>query len=85
MSLRLLKFNGGSVDDYPNCRSCWGAHRQTARPAADWIEVPAASLQIVAAELWQAAHDRLDAARAIYLTGTQGRAFGRSAVHRSTC
>src|SRR5688572_11628632 len=55
----------------------WGAHQQTARPAGDWIDIPAPQLAIVADGEWQAAHARLDVARTIYLKGTHGRAFGR--------
>jgi DNA invertase Pin-like site-specific DNA recombinase len=40
-------------------RDTWGKHQQTARPAADWIEVPAPHLAIVTPDAWQAAHGRL--------------------------
>jgi site-specific DNA recombinase len=58
-------------------RDQWGAHHQTARPSSDWIDVPAPHLRIVPDELWQAAHARLKAARALYLAGTKGHVFGR--------
>jgi hypothetical protein len=58
-------------------RDQWGAHHQTARPASEWMDVPAPHLRIVANELWQAAHTRLAAARALYLAGTKGHVFGR--------
>ena len=32
-------------------RNQWGQHQQTARPAGDWLQIPAPSLQIVADEL----------------------------------
>ena len=58
-----------------------------ARPEADWIDVPAPQLRIVAEDDWQAAHARLDARRAVYLRGTKGGRSGgrRSATRRSTC
>ena len=58
-------------------RNQWGQHQQTARPAGDWLDIPAPHLQIVGDELWREAHTRLDAGRALYLRGTHGRAFGR--------
>ena len=60
-------------------RNQWGQHQQTARPAGDWLQIPAPTLQIVGDELWRAAHTRVEAARALYLRGTHGRAFGRPA------
>jgi site-specific DNA recombinase len=61
-------------------RNRWGIHKQAARPAAEWLSIPAPSLQIISAELWSAAHDRMERARAIYLRGTRGEAFGRPAL-----
>ena len=43
-----------------------GQHQQTARPPGDWLQVPAPQLRIVPEDLWQAAHGRLDTARAQY-------------------
>ena len=60
-------------------RNQWGQHHQTARPAGEWLEIPASNLQIVDDQLWREAHTRVDAARALYLRGTKGRAFGRPA------
>jgi site-specific DNA recombinase len=57
-------------------RDRWGAHHQTARPATDWIDVPAPALQIVSSELWDAVHARLSTIREI-LTPSGGRPFGR--------
>jgi DNA invertase Pin-like site-specific DNA recombinase len=52
-------------------RNKWGVHRQAARPAADWLDVPAPQLRIVSEELWQAAHARLEAARGVYMKSDQ--------------
>jgi site-specific DNA recombinase len=61
-------------------RNRWGQHAQTARPASDWIEVAAPHLRIVTDQEWSAAHARLDAARASYMRGTDGRRFGRPPI-----
>jgi site-specific DNA recombinase len=53
-------------------RNQWGQHHQTARPAGDWIEVPASDLRIVSDAEWQAAHRRLNASRAQYEQKTNG-------------
>jgi site-specific DNA recombinase len=54
-------------------RNQWGQHQQTARPAGDWIHVPAPDLRIVSEADWHAAHRRLDAARAHYERDAAGR------------
>ena len=61
-------------------RNQWGQKQQTDRPETDWVRTPAPDLRIVADELWDAAHARLDAARAVYLRGTSGQRFGRPAL-----
>jgi recombinase-like zinc beta ribbon protein/recombinase len=61
-------------------RNQWGAQQQAARPAGDWLELPAPALRIVSEDLWAAARARLDAARAIYFHATAGQAFGRPAL-----
>jgi DNA invertase Pin-like site-specific DNA recombinase len=61
-------------------RDQWGQHRQTARPAGEWLEQPAPDLQIVSTDLWTAARARLASARAIYFKATSGQAFGRPAL-----
>ena len=58
-------------------RNQWGQHQQTQRPAEDWLNIPAPNLQIVGDELWREAHTRVEAARALYMRGMHGRAFGR--------
>ncbi len=64
-------------------RDKFGKQRQVARPAAEWITRQVPELRIVSDERWVAAHGRLDAARALYLGGTQGQPFGRPAQART--
>jgi site-specific DNA recombinase len=47
-------------------RNRWGQHQQAARPAREWLELPAPTLRIVSDAEWQAAHQRLTLARAQY-------------------
>ncbi|HYE87247.1 MAG TPA: recombinase zinc beta ribbon domain-containing protein, partial [Vicinamibacterales bacterium] len=61
-------------------RDAWGQQRQVDRPASEWLQQPAPHLRVVSDAEWQAAHARLAAARTVYLRGTEGRRFGRSAV-----
>jgi hypothetical protein len=61
-------------------RDALGQQRQHGRPQSEWIIVPAEQLRIVSDTEWQAAHDRLSAARAIYLRGTNRERFGRPAL-----
>ncbi len=70
-------YRGEIVWNQTRKRDRWGRQRQANRPASEWIRIPAPELRIVSDEAWQAAHDRLAAARAIYLRGTRGRPFGR--------
>ena len=70
-------YRGEIVWNQTRKRDRWGQHHASNRPSGDWIRVPAPELRIVDDELWQAAHARLEAARAIYLRGTNGQAFGR--------
>src|SRR5436309_7524294 len=58
-------------------RDRWGQRKQRPRPAEEWISVARPELQIVSDPLWKAAHDRLAAAKAAYLTATAGASFGR--------
>ncbi len=58
-------------------RNKWGQTHQSARPEAEWIRVPAPTLRIVTDEEWNAAHQRITAARAVYVNATKGRPFGR--------
>ena len=61
-------------------RDKWGRKHQAAKPETEWIRRPAPELQIVDETLWQAAHARLDAARAVYLKVNSGQCFGRPAL-----
>jgi DNA invertase Pin-like site-specific DNA recombinase len=45
-------------------RNAWGQKYQTYRPENDWLQVPAPHLEIVSEAVWQAAHERVTAARA---------------------
>lgn len=47
------------------------------RPEAEWITADVPGLRIVSDELWQVAHERIAAARAIYFQATGGKAYGR--------
>jgi Recombinase len=61
-------------------RDKWGQKRQAARPESEWIHVPAPALAIVTPDQWDAAHSRINAARAIYMKATNGHTFGRPAL-----
>jgi site-specific DNA recombinase len=50
----------------------WGVHQQSARPKAQWLNVPAPQLRIVSEAEWRAAHQRLDRARVQYERDTHG-------------
>ena len=70
-------YRGELVWNKTRKRDQWGRTRRSARPVEEWIRVPVPELRIVPDALWQAAHARLDAARAAYLRGTGGRLWGR--------
>jgi site-specific DNA recombinase len=73
-------YRGEIVWNQTRKRDTWGRKHQTGRPEADWIRQAAPALRIVTDAEWKAAHARLDAARAVYLRGTNGRPFGRPAL-----
>ncbi len=58
-------------------RNPWGIQQQRKRPEKDWITIPMPQLQILSESEWAAAHDRLNATRAVYLRGTRGELWGR--------
>ena len=60
-------------------RNPWGIQQQRKRPEKDWIQIPMTQLRIISESEWKAAHDRLNATRAIYLRGTKGELWGRPA------
>lgn len=73
-------YRGEMIWNQTRKRDTRGRRHQTGRPEADWIRVPVPTLRIVSDDLWARAHARLDAARGVYLKGTQGQAFGRPAL-----
>ena len=60
-------------------RNPWGIQQQRKRPEKDWIQIPMPQLRIISESEWKAAHDRLNATRAVYLRGTRGELWGRPA------
>jgi site-specific DNA recombinase len=62
--LKRPLYVGAIVWNQTRKRNRWGQHRQSNRPGADWITVPAPELRIVSNELWQTARARLDAVKA---------------------
>ena len=60
-------------------RNPWGIQQQRKRPDKDWIKIPMPQLRIISESDWKAAHDRLNATRAVYLRGTKGELWGRPA------
>jgi hypothetical protein len=68
-------------------RDKWGQKRQRSTPEAEWIRRSAPELRIVTDAEWNAAHERLTAARGVYMRGLEGTPLAgrRSAIHRSTC
>jgi DNA invertase Pin-like site-specific DNA recombinase len=61
-------------------RNGWGQKAPTARPAGEWVTIPAPSLRIVPEDVWNASHQRLTAARGLYMKANQGQPFGRPAL-----
>ena len=72
-------YRGEIVWNRSRKRNLWGQAKPSARPAAEWLCVPAPQLRIVPETLWQAAHERIDTARVSYLRGTDGKLWGRPA------
>ena len=54
-------------------RDRWGRKDATARPASEWISIPAPDLRIVSDVLWTAARDRLIGIKAKLMVSSQGR------------
>jgi site-specific DNA recombinase len=80
-SVRSLLFRrlylGEGIYNKTKKRNPWGIQQQRKRPERDWIKIPMPHLQIISETEWKAAHDRLNATRAIYLRGTKGELWGR--------
>ncbi len=70
-------YRGDVVWNRSKKRDPWGVKKQRPRPEQEWIRIPAAELRIVSDELWNSAHDRLQATRATYLRTTRGSLWGR--------
>ena len=70
-------YRGEIVWNQTQKRNHWGQKAPKARQARDWVTVHAPHLRLVTEELWDAAHARLDVARAAYLRGTGGQLWGR--------
>ena len=79
-------YRGHIVYNQTRKRDRWGQHKQTARPESDWIITEKPDLRIVPEELWSAAHQRIETARAVYMkTSTGGRpAMGSPAKYLLT-
>ena len=60
-----------------NKRERGGCLRAQVKPQTEWVNVDMPALQIVASDVWDAAHASLAAKRAVYLRGTDGRLWGR--------
>ena len=73
-------YRGEVVWNQTRKRDRWGQSRRGVRQESEWVRVPAPDLRIVDDTAWAAAHTRLDAARAVYFKGTNGRRFGRPAI-----
>jgi hypothetical protein len=56
-----------------------GAAPRPAKHESEWIRHRDEALRIVPDELWEAAHERIEGARLVYLRGTAGRLWGRPA------
>lgn len=70
-------YRGAIIWNRRRKRDAWGRKKPTLRPEAEWLRLPAPHLRIVAADLWGAAHARLQAGRSVYLTRTKGQTWGR--------
>jgi site-specific DNA recombinase len=77
-ALHRQTYRGESVYGATAKRDKWGQKHQAPRPESEWIR--SAALAIVTPDVWNAAHARMDAARAVYIKGTSGQAFGRPAL-----
>jgi len=68
-------YRGEVVWNKQRKRDRWGVKKYLARPEGEWLRLDAPELRIVPEDLYQAAHRRLGATRALYATG--GRATDR--------
>jgi site-specific DNA recombinase len=70
-------YRGRIVWNTTRKRDQWGQVRPSRRPVEEWITTEAPELRIVPDALWEAAHDRLNRTRDVYLRATNGRLWGR--------
>jgi site-specific DNA recombinase len=83
--LRRPLYRGAIVWNRTRKRDQFGQRKPTARPEAEWCTVQAHALRIISEDLWQAAHARLDRARAVYGQGKGGgNPWGRPPVGAPT-
>ena len=70
-------YHGEVVWNKTRKRDRWGLKKSHDNPETDWVRVVVPALQIVPDDVWVAAQARLEATRASYLRGTDGRLWGR--------
>jgi hypothetical protein len=62
-------YRGEIVWNKQRKRDRWGVKKYLARPEREWLRLDAPELRIVAEDLWEAAHRRMEATRALYAAG----------------
>jgi DNA invertase Pin-like site-specific DNA recombinase len=72
-------YRGVAVWNRSRKRDAWGQRRKTRRDVGDHLRIDVPSLRIIDEPLWQRAHERLSAARALYFAkaGERARDGGR--------
>ena len=70
-------YRGQTIYNRTRKRDQWGRQKVQKRPQGEWITTETPALRIVSDDLWQAAHQRLDTARATYLRTTDGTLWGK--------
>ena len=60
-------YRGRRIWNKTKKRDRWGQARPQDRPASEWLTSEAEDLRVVPEALWNAAHDRLQQRRAIYV------------------
>jgi site-specific DNA recombinase len=73
----IVVWSGQSARNRTRKRDRWGQENRHTRTAAEWLTVPAPALRIVSDELWDAARERLESTRQVYLRSTNGQLWGR--------
>jgi site-specific DNA recombinase len=72
-------YRGEVVWNRSRKRNAWGIKHQTGRAEAEWVQLEAPAMRIVAEPLWQAVRERFRDTRASYLRATNGQLWGRPA------